>query len=85
MHSRGERNGVIRTLDHSAGTWACNPSTTASLPTHSLDERTVWLEVPARLARRLLRLAKRHGHGNQNSLSLVISREELALYGPVSS
>jgi CRP/FNR family transcriptional regulator, cyclic AMP receptor protein len=48
--------------------------------TSGLAEDSVLLEVPARLARRLLSLAKLHGHDNQNGLRLVISQEELARF-----
>jgi CRP-like cAMP-binding protein len=48
--------------------------------TSGLAEDSVLLEVPARLARRLVNLAKLHGHGNQNGLRLVISQEELARF-----
>jgi CRP/FNR family cyclic AMP-dependent transcriptional regulator len=48
--------------------------------TSGLAEDSALLGVPARLARRLLSMAKQHGHGTQNGLHLVISQEELARF-----
>jgi CRP-like cAMP-binding protein len=50
-----------------------------------LAEDSALLEVPARLARRLLSLAKLHGHNTRAGAHLRISQEEMARFLGLSS
>jgi len=43
-------------------------------------EDSALLAVPARLARRLLSLAKLHGHDTKSGIQLIISQEEVARF-----
>lgn len=52
--------------------------------TSGLAEDSALLAVPARLARRLLSLAKLHGHQVLNGVHLVISQEEIARFLGIS-
>jgi CRP-like cAMP-binding protein len=48
--------------------------------TSGLAEDSALLAVPARLARRLVSLAKLHGHDTLNGVHLIISQEEAARF-----